>query len=280
MEKIQKILVPTDFSQAAQHAFSYALRMADRLEASVHLLHVIYPQVDSFDAPIIATQATRAQIETAKEVMETFKDAGIAEVKRELKNLPVVQTSVEVGSAVAVINSVAEKDLFPLIIMGTRGEHSTLEKLLGTVASGVVGHAPCPVVVVPETAGLKDILRVAYATDLNLADPYEIWRVAKLLAPFHTIMHVVHFGNKAKKGAAPRLEELESFFQDNAPALQIQFHQFAQEELTDDINSFADQYGIDLLVMYRTHRSFPDNLFHRSRTKEMTKKTRVPLLVM
>ncbi|PHN07326.1 hypothetical protein CRP01_06765 [Flavilitoribacter nigricans DSM 23189 = NBRC 102662] len=280
MEKIQKILVPTDFSQAAQHAFVYALRMADRLEASVHLLHVIYPQVDSFDAPIIATQATRAQIDAAKEVMITFSDAGIAEVSKELTHEAEVTSSVEVGSAVAVINSVAEKELFPLIIMGTRGEHSTLEKLLGTVASGVVGHAPCPVVVVPETAGLKDILRVAYATDLQLADSYEIWRVAKLLAPFHTIMHVVHFGDQEKKGAAPRLEELESFFQDNAPALQIQFHQFAQEELTDDINAFADQYGIDLLVMYRTHRSFPDRLFHRSRTKAMSKKTKVPLLVM
>jgi nucleotide-binding universal stress UspA family protein len=192
----------------------------------------------------------------------------------------VVQESIEVGSAVGVINSVAEKELFPLIIMGTRGEHNTLEKLLGTVASGVVGNAPCPVVVVPETADLQDIIRVAYATDLQMADPYEIWRVAKLLAPFHTIMHVVHFGNGQKKGAAPQLEELETFFKDNAPALQIQFHQFAQEELTDDINAFAEQYNIDLLVMYRAHRSFPERLFHRSRTKQMTKKTKIPLLVM
>lgn len=280
MEKVQKILVPTDFSPAAQHAFSYALRMADRLEATIHLLHVIYPQVDSFDAPIIATQATRAQIDAAKEVMTTFETAGIDRVKKDLTHLPVIQSNVEVGSAVAVINSVAEKELFPLIIMGTRGEHSTLEKLLGTVASGVVGHAVCPVVVVPETASLKNMMRVAYATDLQLADPYEIWRVAKLLAPFHTIMHVVHFGNEEKKGAAPRLEELESFFQENVPTLQIQFHQFAQEELTDDINAFADQYSIDLLVMYRTHRSFPDRLFHRSQTKQMSKKTKVPLLVM
>ena len=90
MEKIQKILVPTDFSQAAQHAFNYALRMADRLEASVQLLHVIYPQVDSFDAPIIATEATRAQIEAAKEVMEAFKDSGIAAAKGDLKNVPQV----------------------------------------------------------------------------------------------------------------------------------------------------------------------------------------------
>lgn len=280
MEKIQKILVPTDFSQAAQHAFNYALRMADHLEASVHLLHVIYPQVDSFDAPIIATQATRAQIEAAQEVIKAFEAAGLDKVKADLTHVPAIQSNVEVGSAVAVINSVAEKEMFPLIIMGTRGEHSALEKLLGTVASGVVGNAHCPVVVVPETASFQNIQRVAYATDLQLADPYEIWRVAKLLAPFHTIMHVVHFGDEEKKGAAPQLKELETFFQENVPALQIQFHQFVQEELTDDINAFADQYSIDLLVMYRTHRSFPDRLFHRSRTKQMSKKTKVPLLVM
>lgn len=280
MKKIQKILVPTDFSPAAQQAYIYALRMADRLGSSIHLLHVIYPQVDSFDAPMIATQATRAQIEAAEEVILSFRDAGLSNVAGELKNEITVQTSVEVGSAINVINSVAEKEKFPLIVMGTRGEHSALEKLLGTVASGVVGNAECPVVVVPESTTSKEIMRVAYATDLQLADPYEIWKAAKLLAPFHTIMHVVHFGNDDQKGAAPRLEELETFFQDNVPTLQIQFHQFAQEELTDDINTFADQYDIDLLVMYRTHKSFPERLFHRSATKQMSKKTRVPLLVM
>jgi nucleotide-binding universal stress UspA family protein len=280
MEKIQKILVPTDFSDAAQHAYQYALRMADRLGANLHLLHVIYPQIDSFDAPVIATQATRAQIDAATEVQETFREAGIEKVRHELTNIPSVQSSIEVGSAVAVITSLARKEQYPLIIMGTRGEHTAMEKILGTVSSGVVGSAVCPVVVVPEFANPTEILRVAYATDLQVADPYEIWRVAKLLAPFHTIMHVVHFGNGHKRSATPLMEELEEFFRDNVPALQIQFHQFDQEELTDDINAFAEQYNIDLLVMYRNHRNFPDNLFHRSQTKKMTKRTRVPLLVM
>ncbi|MCB0628973.1 MAG: universal stress protein [Saprospiraceae bacterium] len=280
MERIQKILVPTDFSDAALHAYQYALRMADRLGGTLHLLHVIYPQVDSFDAPVIATQATRAQIDAATEVMDTFKEAGIDMVKRELTNIPTVQQSIEVGSAVAVITSIAHKEQYPLIIMGTRGEHSAMEKILGTVSSGVVGNADCPVVVVPEFASPKEILRVAYATDLQVADPYEIWRVAKLLAPFHTIMHVVHFGNGNKKSTTPLLEELEEFFRGNVPALQIQFHQFEQEELTDDINAFAEQYNIDLLVMYRSHRNFPESLFHRSQTKKMSKRTRVPLLVM
>lgn len=254
--------------------------MADKLGAGIHLLHVVYPQVDSFDAPMIATQATRAQIEAAEEVMKSYREAGLAAAKEDLKNAPLIQTSIEIGSAVTVINSIAEKDRFQLIIMGTRGEHSTLEKLLGTVASGVVSSAPCPVVVVPETAETKNIMRVAYATDLQVADPYEIWKAAKLLTPFQTIMHVVHFGEEGEKGATPKMEELEAFFAENVPALQIRFHQFAEEELTDDINTFADQYDIDLLVMYRAHRSFPDNLFHRSATKKMSKKTRVPLLVM
>jgi len=152
MEKIQKILVPTDFSEAAKQAYRYALQMADRLETSIQLLHVIFPQVDSFDAPIIATQATRAQIDAAQEVIAIFEKEGINDVKHELARLPMVETSIEIGSPIAVINSVAKKEQFPLIVMGTRGEHRAIDKILGTVASGVVSHAPCPVVVIPESA--------------------------------------------------------------------------------------------------------------------------------
>jgi len=93
-------------------------------------------------------------------------------------------------------------------------------------------------------------------------------------------MHVVHFGDQENSRATPRLEELEEFFKDNVPALQIQFHQFEEEVLTDDINAFVDQYSIDLLVMYRGKRNFLERLFHHSKTKAMSKKTKVPLLVM
>mgnify|MGYP000299412573 CR=1 FL=1 len=40
---MKTILVPTDFSKCAANAFRYALEMASRTDASILLLHVVFP---------------------------------------------------------------------------------------------------------------------------------------------------------------------------------------------------------------------------------------------
>ena len=40
---IQKIVVPIDFSDASKHAAQYAAALARRLDASLHLVHVLEP---------------------------------------------------------------------------------------------------------------------------------------------------------------------------------------------------------------------------------------------
>ena len=49
MKEINKILVPTDFSETASHAFRYALWFADQVDANLQLLHVIYPEAEPLD---------------------------------------------------------------------------------------------------------------------------------------------------------------------------------------------------------------------------------------
>ena len=41
MSRVKRLLVPTDFSPMSDLAFDYALDMASREGASIHLLHVI-----------------------------------------------------------------------------------------------------------------------------------------------------------------------------------------------------------------------------------------------
>ncbi|MFN7135721.1 MAG: universal stress protein, partial [Myxococcales bacterium] len=41
MQRIRKILVPTDFSEPSREALAYALALAPKLDASVELLHVV-----------------------------------------------------------------------------------------------------------------------------------------------------------------------------------------------------------------------------------------------
>ena len=70
MKKIQKILFPTDFSPAAQNALRYAIRLADELEASIQILHIVYPQAEPLDFPALATEATQQQVGAAEMILK------------------------------------------------------------------------------------------------------------------------------------------------------------------------------------------------------------------
>ena len=54
MIEIRKILAPTDFSEHAAKAVRYACRLAERLEAELHLLHVLSEIVPAGPDPLLA----------------------------------------------------------------------------------------------------------------------------------------------------------------------------------------------------------------------------------
>lgn len=43
MNKIEKILMPTDFSHCSQEAIDYAVSLAERLDATILLTHIFEP---------------------------------------------------------------------------------------------------------------------------------------------------------------------------------------------------------------------------------------------
>ena len=60
----------------------------------------------------------------------------------------------------------------------------------------------------------------------------------------------------------------------------MHFQNLPGSYVVENINDFIDLYEIDLLAMFQPHRTFFENLFHHSTTKEMALKTHVPLLVL
>jgi nucleotide-binding universal stress UspA family protein len=58
------------------------------------------------------------------------------------------ETILDVSSVADAIISYAEKNNVDLIIIGTKGKTGLKKVLLGSVASGVISHAKCPVLVV------------------------------------------------------------------------------------------------------------------------------------
>jgi universal stress protein A len=145
--RIQKILVPTDFSKCSAEALEHALMFRDRFEATLELLHVWQPpSFSGADTTYVAgsTEMTLAQYVGAQ--AEDSMRKLVAELeKRGLKDLGSIVVR---GDPRQVILEASEK--YDLIVMGTRGRGALAQALLGSVAERVVRRSSCPVLTVSE----------------------------------------------------------------------------------------------------------------------------------
>ena len=282
MKMIKKILFPTDFSATAQNAFRHCLLLAGQYGADIDVLHVIFPEYEALDLPVMAAQATKEKAETARAVMKTFVENGLAQLQavHQLESIPIVSPDIEIGTPGKAICEAARQSEADLIVMGTKGEHNVLERVFGSVTTAVIEHAPCPVWVVPENAQFEHIDIIAYATDLLEADPYHIWEVGKMLEPFSPIIHCVHVNVKNSVDGAIDFASLGAFFEHHAPSIQITFHPLSGQSVLSALEEFVETYDVDVLVMYAPQHNWFERTFQKSHTKRMAFEAHVPLLII
>lgn len=281
MSQVKKILFPTDFSPTAQNAFKHCLILADYYQAKIEILHVVFPEYAAMDVPVVSMATTREKIDAAVPVMHSFLELGLSQTQAlyTFQAIPRVEEKVEIGIAIGTIIKMANEHDADLIMMGTKGSHNTLEKAFGSVSTGVIEQAKCPVMLIPEFAQWKPTHIVAYASDLSESDPYHFWKAAEMLTPFHPLLHVINI-HKGDAHDQIAIDELKKIFSNNTPAVQISFHQEKHDSITDGLDVFVDNYGVDLLVMYSPHRSWVERWFHHSQTRDVAFTTRIPLLVI
>lgn len=276
-----KILVPIDFSPTAARAFRFALRIGALLDAELHVLHVIYPQMEDIDHPLESSAvATTTRSHLLEKKLETFTMTEKDKWEKEMGPAPKTFIHVEVGSAIAVIKDRAKKHHYDLIIMGTRDKHDSVEHMLGTVASDVVGNATCPVIVVPQQFESKAIAKVAHAVEPKIVSTDAISAIIERYLPIHREVHLIRFGAGTKNESPQELLQFKTHLRSKFPEIKIETHSLDKKDLVRDINQFVTQKEIDLLIMYRSPSSLFQRLFHRSKTRLMARHTQIPLLVI
>jgi len=141
---IKRILFPTDFSEPAKEAQLYAMALAEKFGAELHLLHVIPPLIPYPDAafPYALTQSeTELQIGAANQRLAKEVDSAWSQQH-------VVVHSTVMGLAVDEILSYAKEQEIDLLVVGTHGHTGLSRLLIGSVAEKLVRISLCPVLTV------------------------------------------------------------------------------------------------------------------------------------
>ena len=148
MFNIKEIIVPTDFSKLSFSAFNYAKDLAERMDASIHLIYVLEKT-----PPFLAVRSLDV---TEDEIMKTMEEqarkqlAETAESFREDSNVKIIEVCRK-GIDYEEIVSYSKEIGSDLIVIATHGRTGILHTLLGSVAEKVIRFAKCPVLVITPT---------------------------------------------------------------------------------------------------------------------------------
>lgn len=147
---IQRILVAVDGSKPSIDAGTQAIDIAKRFDAELIALYVVSPDVRyNYLEDVITPRLPKALKDVVMIAMQRGeKHVDKVKQKASEKNVK-VKTDVVIGisSVVKEIIEYAEKNRIDMIIIGSRGLSGIKKMLLGSVASGVVTYAHCPVLV-------------------------------------------------------------------------------------------------------------------------------------
>jgi nucleotide-binding universal stress UspA family protein len=141
MINLKRILVPTDFSESANHALRYGISFASEYKAELTLLHVVETlsvgyASDLFPVPIA---------EVLDEISSYAKGelAKLAELARE-RGVTVQEVVIQ-GKPAAEVIRYAHEQAIDMIVLGTHGRGVLDHALFGSTTERVVRKAPCPV---------------------------------------------------------------------------------------------------------------------------------------
>lgn len=274
-----KILFPTDFSEAAEKAFLYALELTQKLNAELTLLHV-------YELPELG----RALQNTTREVYELMEMESLENFKKSVNKLRDFASEkgysdidfkhlMAEGEAVYTITETAKKESIDYIVMGTKGASGLKEVFLGSVASGVIDSANCNVISVPQQTDYKDKLdRIAYLTNYTEKEIESFNTIAKFAKHFEAKINCIHFDEDEEKLSTEQMEAWKSKL--DPQGIEVEYNIISGSNFEETLADFYNSNGIDIVAIQPRKRNFFVKIFSKGVSKKLAHHIEIPLFTL
>lgn len=268
MKKLQRILVPTDFSNFSKRAARFAILLGNHFESEVTLYH------------LFQVQTSTGSFRSARDIIRRDALTDMQKLEKEMLQLVEGRTSLKTivaeNNAVDAIVARAKRDAYDLIVMGTQGATGLKEVFMGSIAGSVLKKAEVPLLVIPEDAIFENLETLVLAVDdagIKKSQNFEL--LTLLTKSFNASLKVVHV--ETGTGDLEVHSQIEFFFEG------IDYQYFNLEnsgDINETVNQFAVEQKADMICMIRRKRSFLERLLVISNTTKEVFHSHIPILVL
>ena len=276
---MKKILFPTDFSETANNAFIFALKLAKSINAEIYVLN-------TYEMPVISTTSA-GQPELIQNVYNSIELNHFENYKKQVPKLHAIANELECsdikltfifeeGIMLSILQKIITDEQISFIVMGTNGNTDLEKKLLGSNTIHVIENVKIPVLSVPKKAEFKRLNHFGFATMLRESDKAGLHQIIKIAESVNADVKVLHVLRKENPEAMQTLEQWKTEF--NQP--NVSFHTVLNEKLDESVFFFIDDQLIDVMCIVRRHLNFFEKLFSTSLSKQLSYHANVPVLVM
>ena len=138
------ILFATDFSESANYALPYAIDMAQKYDATLHIVHIVEPII----APVDFAWGTYNYPDIEKQVKGYVDDRMAEIIEHSIPEGLTARSYILNGKPWREIVSFAREHEMELIVLATHGLSGLSHAIYGSTAEKVIRKAHTPVLVV------------------------------------------------------------------------------------------------------------------------------------
>ncbi len=283
---MQKIIVPTDFSDQAQYALDLASEIASKTGAKIVLIHVIeFARRKSvfLGSSSLNTMATVSTGDQANDIyfIELFRrrKAQLEEILSDPRYEGIdITDRILMGTPYHAIEEEITESEADLIIMGTTGVNDWEESLIGSTAEKVVRHASCPVLTLRKEVKLKDIDKIVLASDFKELKPAYIRIIKSIQKLFEAELNLVYVNTPGNfKNEREIINNLKNFGTENELD-DHKIHVYSHQHEEEGIIWYTEDYDMDMVMMVTHGRTGFSRLFDHSIAEDVVNFSKKPVV--
>jgi nucleotide-binding universal stress UspA family protein len=280
---MKTLLISTDFSPCAAHAAAYGYNLAKQIKANVVLANAITIPAEIPQPGMVFWQADDGDqaMDYSTDELQKLK-ASLEQTDYSEMFRPIVTYVSEWGRLTDVINKVSGKNI-DMIVIGKHGSDGLSTFLMGNHCSNLIDTASKPLLIVPAEAPLKQIKKIAFATDFkhvakDVQSIYKLIDFARLMNADILLAHI-YTDNNHSRALQLMIDQLMKELSNKANYPHIYYRAITNGNTEKGLDWLCEHGQIDMLATNHGPYSFINDLLNLSHTQKMAAHISIPLLV-